>query len=219
VKYLELRADDSEDPQAWEDEQLNACETLWNCLDTPGILGYERFSLSSAPVFRERLTAYMAIRESMRPILDEVVAAYATLPEDHRTQILTGTKAILVQLSFFIFYEFNFDQTLNTIENNGAVALNEAVLAYIREFSLDLQKVIEVVCAVHYEYRPTIPSFDFSDEELDNFYYNVGSALFEMLDDIDQLPVDMAKKLAYGEISPEEAIVALRSDGGKMNAF
>jgi hypothetical protein len=193
--------------------QLINAEILLEKLNTPAIDLYHDGSLSKFPALFDRLEVFQGIKEQLLPILDTIVDAYIDLTEEEKIAVQQLSEKILEQLSFFVFYEFNFNETSYSLKNNQELEVNEVVLDYLGKEGLKLEKKLIFILDIFIHYRPTIPSFDFSDEEIDMFYYYVGVLAHTILDNIDEIEPEIVRKLAHGEIEPEDVIAKLYSSG------
>lgn len=191
---------------AYSDMQLVNCENLFDSILTPGIDTYKMASLSKTPVLYERLAIFQYIRDQLYPILEQIVLAYVDLSEDEKTAVKELSLKILEQLSFFVFYEFNFDSTAISIQEKREVEVNDIVQEYVGRESICLEEIVLFMMELYQKYRPTIPSFDFSEEEQDLFYFQTGIYAHSLLENIDALDPDVVRMIIYEEISPEEVL-------------
>lgn len=198
--------------ESYAAKQLINAEELLARLSTPAIDMYHDGGLSKTPVLYERLEVFQAARDQLYDILDDIITAYVDLTEEEIIAVSELSIKVLEQLSFFVFFEFNFDVTAYSIQQSMELEVNEIVLEYTGKEGLDLDKKILFLLDLYRLYRPTIPSFDFTEEEIDMFYYHTGVLTMSVLDNIDAIDPEVVKKLAYGEISPEEVISNLFPD-------
>ncbi len=206
----------SADMELYSDLQIVGCENLLDSLDTPAIDLYLLAGLSRIAVLYDRLRIFQSVREQLKPVLEQIVMAYVELTEEEKETVQSLSVSLLEQLSFFVYYEFTFDQTLHSIQDDREWEVNEAILEYAGKESLDLKQVITFLLEIYQEYRPTIPSFDFTEEELDGFYYYTGTCAMSLLDNIDMLEPKIAHQLARGEISPEEVLRRIQEEREQM---
>lgn len=209
----------------WANMQLINAETLLAVLDAPAIDAYHDYSLSRTPALFDRLTVFQVLRDQLVVILTEIVDAYQDMTDEEQVAVLELSKKILEQLSFFLFYEFNFDETSFCVQKQERLKVNAAVREYIGKEGLDLEERVLFMLSLYVQYRPTIPSFDFSDEEIDMFYYHVGVLAHDLLDNIDELNPELVRQLARGEIAPEDVVASLLAEPtqptsvNKLNKF
>ncbi|GHU59936.1 hypothetical protein AGMMS49975_28190 [Clostridia bacterium] len=186
--------------------QLDNCEGLLNVLTTEGIDNYNTGRLSKVEALADRLPVVQCLRDQLVPILNGVVEAYVDLTDEEKTAVKELSIAILEQLSFFLYYEFAFDITTKSINENSEIEVHETVYDYVGRGSFSLEEKIRFMLEISIKYRPIIPSFDFTEEEIDNFYLNTGFSAYEILENIDDIDPKLVKQLAYGEITPEEVL-------------
>jgi len=195
--------------QVYLDIQLQNAEHLLECLETPAIDAYQCGCFSRMPTLNTRLPIFQVLRDQLVVILDDIVDAYIDMTDKEREAVSELSKKILEQLSFFTFYEFSFDATTYSLKEDTELEVNEVVLEYVGRDSYDLTQKVMFMLQLYIQYRPTIPSFDFTDEEIDMFYYYAGVFSHTLLDNIDDLDVEVARKIAHGELDPEEVIAQM----------
>ena len=192
--------------------QVVNAEKLLYASSTPAIDMYRMAGLSKVPALSTRLSVYMEVRDQLTDILDNIVDAYIELNNEEKKAVKQLSIKIMEQLSFFLFYEFNLDITSSCLQNNQELEVNEAIKDYVGRESLNLYQKILFLLEIYIKYRPSIPSFDLTDDEIDNFYFHTGVFAHQILDDIDDFDSDVVRKLASGELSPEEVIEQLTSE-------
>lgn len=207
--------------EAYSGIQLMNAETLLSVLSTPAIDMYREGSLSKTPALFDRLSIFQVVRDQLVEILGDVVDAFVDLTDEEVMAIRELSVKILEQLSFFLFYEFNLDVTSVCIQKEEELEVNEAILEYVGKEGLNLEQKVLFMLELYIRYRPTIPSFDFTEEQIDMFYYHTGVVAHTILDNIDALEPNIVLKLASGEISPEEVVASISQVKGasKLDIF
>jgi hypothetical protein len=194
------------DEEVYTSSQLINCEELLPYLNTPGIDLFKLAGLSKVPVLYDRLVRFQFFRDKLVPILDSVTLAYITLSAEERDIIKKYTVEILKQLSFFIFFEFNFDAMSLSVQEERELEINEVVLDYCGQSGISKDKLLLFMTEIYMQYRPVIPSFDFSDEEKDMFYYRAGLCAYSIIENMDDLDPQIVRQIIDGTVSPEEVV-------------
>ncbi len=211
---LSLKSWDSSsniDEEVYSSSQLINCEELLPYLNTPGIDLFKLAGLSKIPVLYDRLVRFQSFRDKLVPILDSVTLAYVTLSVEERDIIKSYATEILKQLSFFVFFEFNFDAMSLSVQEERELEINEVVLDYCGQNGISKDKLLLFMTEIYMQYRPVIPSFDFSEEEKDMFYYRAGLCAYSIIENMDDLDPMVVKQIIDGTVAPEDVVKQILS--------
>ena len=190
----------------WNDLQLINCEELLRVLPTPGIDTFKLGGLSRHGILYDRLVHFQFFRREIRPVLDEIVDAYIPLSDLERDQLVVLTQRILEHLSYFTYFEFNFDRTLQSIVEESEISINEAVSSYCGKTHEEPEAVTFFAAELFGIYRPSFPSLDLDEDTIDNFYSIAGIYSYTMLENIDSLDIETIKGVASGELEVEDVV-------------
>lgn len=199
------------DEEVYSSTQLINCEELIPLLNTPGIDLFRMAGLSKISVLYDRLVIFQNIRDKLLPILDSVTIAYITLSEEERDIIKKYTIEILKQLSFFVFFEFNFDVMSLSVQEERELEVNEVVFDYCGQNGISKEKLLLFMTEIYIQYRPVIPSFDFTEEEQDMFYYRAGLCAYSIIENMDDLNPQIVRQIIDGTIAPEDVVKRILS--------
>lgn len=197
--------------EVYSSSQLINCEELLPHLNTPGIDLFKLAGLSKIPVLYDRLVRFQNFRDKLVSILDDVTLAYVTLSAEEREIIKKYTVEILQQLSFFVFFQFNFDVMSLSVQEERELEINEVVLDYCGQNGVSKDKILLFMTEMYIQYRPIIPSFDFSEEDKDMFYLRAGLCAYSIIENMDDLNPNVVRQIIDGIVTPEEVVKQILS--------
>jgi hypothetical protein len=191
--------------------QLDNCEKLFSVLKTPGIDAYKFGGLSKYPVLAERLEQFQFFRGQLIDILGIVLDAYIRLSDEEIEQIVFLVRKILEQLSYFVFFEYNFDLTLKSVVGDGELEINEAVENYCGRTKRKVEEVSGFVFDMFGQFRITLPSVELDDDTLDEFYNIAGLYSYPILENIDALDINVIRDIVDEKVSVEDVVSRITS--------
>lgn len=145
----------------------------------------------------------------------EYTKPYIPLTEEQNKKLKSLCKSAIGNLSTFIYYEFELDDTLNQIKSGEEITVNINIYNYAKEQKWDLSKTIERLKASVIGYRPNLPIFEAYPELEDDFYDNVGSYVhdFDILEEY--LTLDDIVKVSTGSVDDLEKFIKKIEERGK----
>lgn len=166
-----------------------------------------------------RLNAFSSYIAKFYKDSKEYIKPYIPLTDEQVNHLKNLCKNAIGNLSTFIYYEFELDETLNQIKSGEEVTINIDIYNYIKEQKWDLTKTIERLKASVESYRPNLPIFEAHPELEDDFYDKVGSYVhdFDLVDEL--LTLDDVIKVSTGAVDDLEKFIKEIEGRGKIEGL
>lgn len=225
-KYLlpsdEFKVNFPEEFESEDDYQFDRLDNLEEFISKPQptlllVLGRE-YAGNTVPVGR-RLNSFATDFINFYKDSEEYIKPYIPLTDEQVKHLKLLCKNAIGNLSTFIYYEFELDDTLTQIKSGEEITVNIDIYNYIQEQKWDLAKTIERLKASVESYRPNLPIFEAHPELEDDFYDKAGAYVhdFDLVDAL--LTLDDVIKVATGAITDLEKFIKEVEGRGKIDGL
>ena len=166
-------------------------------------------------VLARRLKNAMEYYQSGIGLIRDYTTAYVPLSEDEINKLTTCVNGILGHLSMFIYYEFNLDETLQTLEDGTELIVDINIYQYCESQSRDLKDLILYVRNIRDSYRPSLPIFE-EHPEYENVFYDIAGPFVQDFDSLEDSLVaeDVLRVVCDDSLDIEEYIKEIENRNG-----
>jgi hypothetical protein len=194
-----------------EMEMLDMVEAMTMDLSFDGLEAFAQNMAASSDSIQRRLNNGVHYLTEAAKLLNTISVAFIPMTTKQIQVLKEYSAEILAELSYFTFYQYNLDQTQESIAHDKEIEINLAVVRYCDNSGADVKEVLIKVVAIMSQYRPRFTIFE-EFPELEDEFYNIAGAYIRDFDTLSEfVTADVVKAVLSGDADVEQVIKSLEA--------